>query len=719
MIPTLLLGLSAVAAPVQGRVLERGTSRPLPDVDVRHDTEQVRTDSDGRFELDLPAGVLTRLVIEDLEHRPIELDVVAPVADLRVFLEPVAPMEIVVESFRPSAHPTVHRVDAEQAYETPGTQDDAVRLVQSLPGVTVQREFSPSSGDLSVRGSAPGDNRYYLDGIEIPYLYHFNQYASVFPTTQLRGLELFPSTFGSRYGDAVGAVVEAESRSDAPTDIEGQLTFNTIIAGADLRVPVGKQWWLAVAGRRSYQDLYSGSTAQYTLWPVFHDTAVRLERGDEDRGTGVFLVTAGDGYERAVGELDILDPVEAEAAPSFRYRRAFQVLGLRHRWSRDDGGGRLVAAVVHDNLNGELRGTGQQHQRTLTVASRLDHSQAFGASKHRWGAGYELRAGMADLLVTGAGPTGVLVSNEAPALGRGEDVDGTIPRLEGAVYGEAMVVAGDLRLIPGLRIGADSLSGTALVEPRLAARWRLAEQSALKAAVGRYVQTPALLDLVDGPGDPELPNTRSLQGSVGFEQTIANRLELNLDAYAKLLSDAQLPDPEGPPEVFEQGRALGVELITRYRLRERFFLWGWAGLARTQVKDGARWRPAAYDQPLNLGLVASWDPNQRWNLALRWRYGSGLPWTPVTGSVYDGTVDTWNPVLGESYSERFPAYTKLDLVVGYRFTFERWSLALRAELWYVPPRSNVLYPTWNDDWSEQGWVRGIPALPLLGARASF
>jgi len=111
--------------------------------------------------------------------------------------------------------------------------------------------------------------------------------------------------------------------------------------------------------------------------------------------------------------------------------------------------------------------------------------------------------------------------------------------------------------------------------------------------------------------------------------------------------------------------------------------------------------------------------SNRWNLALRWRYGSGLPWTPVTGGLYNANNDSWSPVLGESFSERFPAYTKLDLVVGRSFVFDRWTLAIRAELWYVPRRANVLYPTWNDDWSEQGWVRGIPFLPLLGGRATF
>lgn len=717
----LWLGL-ALAAPIEGQVLERGTSVPLSGVEVKVEGVNALTvtDEEGRFVLDLPPGELATLLVDDADYLPGALPVVPPAEDVRLFVERLPPEhEVIVESFRPTAHPTVHRVDAEQAYETPGTQDDAVRLVQSLPGVTVQREFSPSSGDLSVRGSAPGDNRYYLDGVEIPYLYHFNQYASVFPTTWLRGLSMYPSTFGSRYGDAVGGVVEAESRFEPPEDLEGQLTFNTIIAGADLRAPVGKGWWVAGAGRRSYQDLYSRGSDQYTLWPVFHDLALRVEKGDSERGTGFFLVRAGDSYERAVGELDVLDPVEAEAAPSFRYRRRFHVLGVRHRWSGEKTHGRLVAALVHDDLLGSLDSGGEQRQRSLTLSSRLDVDGRLGEGEHRWGAGYEVRGGVTGLQVTGAGPEGLLVTNEAPALGRDADVDASIPRGEVAAYGQALLSWGDVRVIPGMRIGVDTLTGAVLPEPRAAVRWRIAEQTALKVAGGHYRQTPNLLDLVEDVGDPDLPVTRSWQASVGWEQTVARRLEINLDTYVKDLRNAQVAIPDGPPEVFDHGRALGVELITRYRLRERFFLWGWAGVSRTQVRGGDGWVPSAYDQPLNLGFVASWDPSRRWNVALRWRYGSGLPWTPVTGSVYDGTQDTWKPLLATANSERFPAYTKLDLAARRRFVFDRWSLDLRAEVWYVPPRANVLYPTYNDDWTEQGWVRGIPLLPLLGARATF
>src|SRR5690606_18883409 len=95
----------------------------------------------------------------------------------------------------------------------------------------------------------------YLDGVEIPYLYHFNQYASVLPTSLIDELELFSSTFGAQYGDAVGAVVEARSRDEMPAAPHGHVAMNFFTVGGSLRAPVSEKWWVGLAARRSYQDL--------------------------------------------------------------------------------------------------------------------------------------------------------------------------------------------------------------------------------------------------------------------------------------------------------------------------------------------------------------------------------------------------------------------------------------------------------------------------------
>ncbi|MFT7521185.1 MAG: hypothetical protein ACI9MC_003336, partial [Kiritimatiellia bacterium] len=427
---------------------------------------------------------------------------------------------------------------------------------------------------------------------------------------------------------------------------------------------------------------------------------------------------ASDRYARAAGELDLLDPVSAEDVPTFDYRRNFQIAGVKHDRRDGDRNLSVVAAVVHDNLTGTLSTGGEQHQRTLSLSSRLDVSGSIG-SMGGWSGGLVARSSVTDLVIEGAGVEALVVDREAPGLARGADVDVVVPKVEAAAYAQLRIPTAGPTFYPGVRVGVVTLPMRPMVEPRLAMRWKVADQTEVKAAVGYYAQAPTVLDAVEGVGDPNLGLTRSVQGSLGVEQTISGRLEIHLDSYHKELDDALLIRPGEVPDGGHRARASGVEAVVRYRLRDRFFLWGWGGLARNRTLDGSVWRPNDYDQPVNLGLVASWDPNRKVNLAVRWRYGSGLPWTLVDDHVYDATHDTWLPVPGELNAQRMPAYTKLDLVVARRMTFDRWTLTLRAELWYVPRSSNVLYPTYNFDWSEQGWVRGIPFLPLLGARATF
>ncbi len=711
------LAAPAAAADLDVRVRERGDGDPVAGATVEAAGRTATTDDAGRATLSVPDDGPWALVVTAQGFEPVTVR--AERSPARVFLEPsLAAFEIVVEGLKPVADPTRHAVDGEMAMETPGTLDDAIRLVQSLPGVTVQREYSPSSGDLSVRGSQPGDSRYYLDGIEIPYLYHFNQYASVFPASQIGTLELFPSTFSARYGDAVGAIVEAESRLEAPEAVHGSAHLNFVMAGGDVRAPIGRDWWLSASGRRSYQDLAGEQTAQYTVWPTFHDLLLRAEHGQATDGVGIFLASAGDSYTRAAGELDLLDPLEAGATPSLEYAQGYQVMGVRRQWERARADGRAVAAVVHHRRRGVLAPLGEEELERWTLSSRYDVT-ARPEGRYGLDAGYELNLSLVDLFVDDAGDEGIRVAEEAPALARGVSVDDSLVRARGGVYGTGHATFGPVRVMPGLRVGADSSVAELQLEPRAAVRWSVGDETMLKLGGGRYTQRPDDEHLFEGTGDPSFPTTRSWQASAGWEQTITGRLEIGLDAYRKWLQDPLLFPIDGPARVMDRGDAWGVELITRYRMRELFFLWGWVAVQQTTVTDPDGVRLAADgDQRLSGGLVASWDVG-RFNLGARYRYASGLPFTPIEGSLYDAGQDAWVPVPGRPNTERLPAYHKIDLRAAYTWALRGWTLSLTAEIWYVPPSATQLYPTWNYDYTEQGWVVGPGFLPLLGARAVF
>ena len=716
MVGTLVLAAAvAQAEPVEIRVFERGTGDPIPDAEIREGTRVLGvSDRRGRAVVDLDAGSWV-VAVETPTHQPAAVAFEVPVGSVVVALVPVPPpLQVVVESFKSTPHVSRHSVDAEMAWETPGTFDDSVRLVQSLPGVTVQRELSPTAGDLSVRGSGAGDNRYYLDGVLVPYLYHFNQYASVFPSAQLERLQLFPSTFGAAYGDAVGAVVEAETTRDRPQAVHGDVSLNTVMGGASVRAPVGEQgWWFSVSGRRSYQDLAGEQTDQFSVWPVFHDYALRAERRRERGGVGVFLWGAGDHYERAVGELDLLDPVEADRSPNLDYRRGFGVAGVRGDWRGGQGSGRVVGAVVDDRITAEIAGEGEV-LRTSYLTSRLDAERdlAEGLGVE---AGWDLRAERTGLELDDVGDTALLVTEEAPELVAGVDLVDDRIRVRAAGYAGARIRAGGLRVMPGARAGFDSQTGPT-VDPRLAVRLRAAQQTELKIAGGLYHQAPSTASLLIAGS---LPTTSSWQVAVGAEQTVATRLELGLEGYRKWLVDPVASIGGALPAPVPSGDVMGVELVTRYRIREVLFLWGWLSVSQARLSTVEGVVSADGDQPVTAGAVLSWDPSDALNLGVRLRYGSGLPYTPRLGSVYDAGQDAWRPVLGTHNGARMPWYGKLDLHSGYTFTFQRWTLTLTAELWAVPRAAAALYPVWSFDGSEQSYVVGPTVLPLLGGRARF
>lgn len=699
--------LAALAlAQVEGRVLERGTGDPIPGARVAFvGGPAVRTDAGGRFAVDLDGTWTVR--VEADGYGVLGAVLTAP-AEVTFHLDPRPGYVVVVQAFQETPHVSRHQVDAEMAEETPGTYEDAVRLVQSLPGVAVQREFSPTAGALEVRGAS--GHRYLLDGVDLPYLYHYNQYASVFPTRWLDTLELLPSSFGAAHGDTVGAVVDASSRVERPAVVHGGVQANLVMAGADVEVPVGERWWAAASGRRSYLDLAGERSEQYTLWPVFHDFALRAGHAGPATDTWMFLWGAGDRWTRAAGELDLLDPVEQERTPSFEHERGFLVGGVAHRWDT----GRIVGAVVRHRLRGDLSGLGGQDLRTTTFTSRLDDRIRLG-SRASLIYGYETRAEVMDLEVRSAGDLGLLVAEEAPALARGVDVDARLHRTRSAAWAQILLRLGDVGVLPGLRVDTDSHGETLLLEPRLAARWRAGDQTAVEASAGLYHQSPDTELLVGG----DLPTTRSWQVSAALEQTFADRLELGVDVYAKHLRDAVVPRVDGPPEIAPAGSAYGVEVLSRYRLREHFFVHAWVALSRSLVRTAEGRRPADADQPFVAGLVASWDVDDRYNLGVRYRIGSGRPWTPVEEGLYDATLDRYLPVAAPENSARMPLYQKLDLHAARTWTFDGWTLTASAELWLVPPSSAQLYPTFSYDFSEQGWVTGPTILPLVGLRARF
>jgi hypothetical protein len=709
---SLLLVAAAIAHPIQGELREQGSRNSLPGF-VGWDQGLVPTDRRGEFTLDLPDGVWELRFLAD-GHLPERLTVQVPHADpIVVYLrkEP-APLEVVVESRVDTPHASFQILDRERVQDTPGTHGDPFRLIQSLPGVAQTREYSPGAGDLSIRGAAPGDSKFFLDGVEIPYLFHFQNYASVFHTGLLERLEVYPSAFGVQYGNAIGGIVEAVSRPPEADRVHGGLNGSLVNGGGWIAAPVGSVGSASGSARRSYADWIGASSDQYTVWPVFWDYLGRYDLTVRP-GHRLSLTAfgAGDRYGRLARVVDELDPLEREADPEFNFDRAFHAVSLR---ATDDLGWvvlRSSLALVVDRWEGRVE-EDSQLRRERYAWLREDALLPIGD-------GLDIALGIEGKFTSVqrqaiVGQAWAELGNEAPLLTRGEPVDETLGRFRGGAYIEPRLLWNDLRIQPGLRVQWDSSLGGFSADPRVTLRYRPTDLVQFRAAAGRYTQSPSLDSLSPTTGDPGLTWTHSDQAAVGVDLALAGRIEVGLDVWGKRLYDTVVELPGTAPTAAD-GWAAGLELTSRYRLRERFFAGMVVTLGRS-MRDGA---PFDFDQPFAVGIVGSYRTQSGWTLGARYRYSVGLPYTPVVDGLYDGDTDQYLPVLGEPNSERMPPFQKLDLRVAREFQFPRFTISGYVDLWLVPPANSALYPIYSHDYRELTYVSGPSVIPLLGVQAEL
>lgn len=563
--------VAAQAATLTVELRERGSGAPVEEGWVEVDGQRLALDGD-RLVLDLPAGPVT-LRAGSPRHEEQTLTLTLPrEAPLRLYLRRYSDvLEVVVEARRPSPHPSRQILDRERIEETPGAFDDPFRLVQSLPGTAITREFGAGSGDIILRGAPPAESRVYLDGVELPYLYHFDQYASVVPARQLDELAVYPSGVGPAWGDLTGGVVAAESRSPEPGLARGMVDANFIMAGGELAVPLGERATISGSGRRSYLDLATRGNDQYTAWPVFYDANLRLDlRPAPPLHLHALLLGAGDAYARYAGDTALLDPLEAESEPVFQSDRDFQalLLGADRRGPRAREMTRL--GLVRDAMTADL-GEAREAHRLGTISARHESLRLFGAQALAFGADGRLRLGEVESRTERAWPE---LQGEAPrlALGRAEEL--SIGQAGGGLWVEPRLRAGSVGVQPGLRVQGDSRLRAPALDPRVVAQLELGEDLRLRAGGGLYHQAPRAEEVEDPPA--ALAWARAVQAVVGAEGAVAGRLELSAEAWGR----HRRREIEG--EGARRALSGGLDLLSRYRLRERIFAAASLSLARAR-----------------------------------------------------------------------------------------------------------------------------------------
>jgi hypothetical protein len=180
---------------------------------------------------------------------------------------------------------------------------------------------------------------------------------------------------------------------------------------------------------------------------------------------------------------------------------------------------------------------------------------------------------------------------------------------------------------------------------------------------------------------------------------------------------------EWEPERYDnsgKGRSYGLELLVKVDPGHRIKGWLAYTLSKSERwEEGVAPYPFAYDQPHVLTMIIQGDLGKGWELGIRFRYSSGNPYERIIDAVFNADYDLYIPVQETRPGARLPGFHQLDIRVDKKFTFKHWWFAFYVDIWNVYYAKNAEGRTYNYDFSESGYVYGLPIIPTLGLQGGF
>lgn len=736
-------------ATLSGQLLARGSRSRVEAGTVRCGDEaespEAVSDAQGNFVLIVPAGPCHVKVVAN-GYKLFKTDEALEPGEKReviYHLEPVAiGYETVIRGQREKKEVVRRTLERQELQKIPGSFGDPVRVLQNFPGVA-RAPFI--SGALIVRGASPDQTSTLLDGVEIPILYHLGGGPSVVNGDFLDRIDFFPGGFGSRYGRAVGGVVDVSTRKGATDTLHGSVKVDLQDSGFFVEAPVTNGVSVALAARRSYVDALiplvlpqdpEGGTLM--VLPRYWDYQARMDLGSRKRageaGSSTFSLMA-------FGSDDVLELVATGGGRNRDVSLDFHTLFHRlvGNWTY-----RLPKAVL-----------------TATPYVGYDLAKAsFGetqvrADEYEVGLRQDLSLELTPLLTARMGTDllldHVLAEAELPMISGAQYVGfpGAEPKSEmqklereidafdAAAFAELDLKVGRWILTPGVRATTSVIHGQrrATVEPRFWSRFQALPGTAFKLSAGLYTQPPPASNLEPSPlGNPELLHERAFQTSLGIEQKITDSINIDVTGYYnRRFENVSSPgrtyqneDGSITREVYGNdllGRAYGMELLLRHDVTKEFFGWIAYTLNRSEERPnvGRDYRLTGNDQTHILTAVGSYRLPWGFELGARFRYVTGRPTTPLldAADIYSVDNDNYYATIGEPLSARFRDFQQLDLRLDKSFLFKSWTLTAYLDVQNVYNAKNVEATFYDYRFRQQVEVPGIPVLPILGVKGSF
>ncbi|MBS2211161.1 TonB-dependent receptor [Carboxylicivirga mesophila] len=664
--------LTAQTGTIKGLVKDKYNNQPIPFVNivVYGTTTGTMTDSIGRFELqNVPAGFV-QLQLSSIGYKPFVTEEfnISQVRNnyfeiaLETTAEALDEVQVTASPYavKPEAPVSLRRIGIDQIEKSAGANRDISKVLQSFPGVGSASTFR---NDLFVRGGGPSENRFFIDGIEIPTLNHFTtQGASGGPVGILnvdfiREVDFYSSAFPVSKGNALSSVFEFKQidvQDDKPH-------FKGTVGASELSLtttaPISEKTGLIASVRRSYlQFLFDA--LELPFLPTFTDFQFKTQTRIDAKNEITFL---------GVGAIDRFK-LNLDAEPTEENNYILDYLPVNNQWSYTVGAAykhffeRSYLSVFMSRNH--LNNVAYKYKDNIETPENLltDYSSDEIENKLR----VEYTARPNDFTINiGAGTEYVQYQNETynkvfeDGVPKEINYSSELDFIKWSVFGSVShpFFNDRLTLSAGLRMDANSYSSQmnnlfSQISPRVTASYMLLPDIYLNMNVGRYYQNPAYTTLGYRNNAGELVNKSNgikyLQADHvvgGLEYRPNKRTRITLEGFFKQYDDYPFSVKDsismaskggdfgifGDEEVTStsKGKSYGAELLFRTRTDKGFSMIGAYTFVRSEFTD---WKndyvPSSWDSRHILTFTGNKDVGKNWNIGVKWRFVGGLPYTP-------------------------------------------------------------------------------------------
>lgn len=716
---------------INGLVLEKGTRSPLQGVSISVQEDQTLsalTDADGHFALTLPKAGRYILTATSAANETASLSiqladgVLPPVPTFYLTTTTLLP-EIQVRGARNPNKVSKSVLSGRELRQVAGSSGDPLNALQSLPGVA----SNGSSSAPAVRGTGPGDNLFYVDGLPSLKIFHLGA-ISVFNADLISDFNLYAAAFSPHFYNVTGAVIDIALRNPRTDRLGGKLNANWLGADFIIEGPVKQNQSFYFAARRSYLDLLikpiakDGLTLQIPnyrdyegkyLWQV--NDANRLSFHLQGAGDKLKLNfdTNSDASKQQpilIGDTTFADGYAMQAAvldSMLANGNALNKLALEHigfHFTNSVGAAGNIYLDQSITMLREKINLPFSDDHELSLASNLNHQVT------------NVQADTINATCTQFNPNCDLTT--APRL---QLVDRIVANGWDISAQDRTKLTAQFTLVSGLRRSGEDYLHRNYTEPRIGLEWQRTDDTLLTAGWGRHNQLPTNEQIAKNFGNPSLDHLRAEHSVIGIAQNLPANWSWKIETYYKKLTNIIVNDPIVNYINGGSGKAYGAELLIKKSATEKLSGWLSVSLSKSQRRNdltGETFR-FAYDQPINTTLVATYKSDSSLIFSAKWNYHSGAPYTPIfgtSGTFPDGRA---KPVYGAVNSGTLPAYHRLDLRMDRNYVYNSWKLNTYFELNNAYQRQNVVGYSYDPGYTKRSTITPFIIPFNFGVQAEF